>query len=104
MKRRLWPWFVIGFLIAFTILAMTLTLYTMLPSGQGVTRTKLWRFYLAEWPRALSAQPLGPANSNQDSLLSVTFQHVALSTVGGIVALASGWALRRRSLKTIVGS
>ncbi len=101
MARRLWPWFLCGFLATFVLLAVVLTVYVMLPTGQSVTMVKLWRYYFNEWPQAIGGSTLGPASSNQEGLMSTTAQHVSLSLLGGAALSAIGWWVQRRSVVPI---
>jgi hypothetical protein len=73
--------------------------FVMLPSGQGATSVKLWRYYVNEWPQAFSSHALGPASVNQNNLPRMTLEHLALSAVGGAVVLAVAWAVRRSMTK-----
>jgi hypothetical protein len=96
MKRKLWPWFMVGFAATFCVLAVVLKSYVMLPSGAAATRVSLWRYYLNELPRIFGTQTLGPASANQDGLIITTLQHCGLAAIGGLVVLAVAWKLQRR--------
>jgi hypothetical protein len=101
MRRRIWLCFLCGFVATFCLLAASITRYAMLPSGEGVAPVKLWRFYVNEWPRFFAARPVAAASANQDALLTVTLQHIALSTVGGLAAAAAAVGLQRRARKVV---
>jgi hypothetical protein len=72
-----------------------LTMYVMLPSGEGVTQVNLWQYYANEWPRFLRPRPLGAASANQEGLVTTTLQHVGLATVGGLGTAAIAWLIER---------
>ncbi len=103
MKRRLWPWFVAGFLATFVGIALLKSVYVMVPSGEAVARVKLWRYYLHEWPKTFAVRTwtLGPETVNHDALLPLTISHIAVSVVVGAVVMAVIWGLSRGSCKTV---
>src|SRR5262249_45269248 len=95
-KRRLWLWFVVGFFLVFVAMAVTITMYSMHPSGNAVIACKLWQYYVMEIPRALSSlEVVGPASGNTSALIVTALQHVLFSTFGGAVMLAIGWFVRK---------
>ena len=97
MKRKLWPWFLVGFAATFFLLATLVKSYVMLPSGAGVTRVALWRYYAAEWPRIFESQALGPATASQEGLFATTLQHLGLAVVGGLLLLTVARWIQRRT-------
>ena len=88
--QRLRGWFIGGFLLVFIGLAAFMPMVVQF--RDGIRRCKLWEFYVVEIPQIFRVQVIGPF---QSSLVSVAFQHVALSLIGGLVALAAGWAFRK---------
>jgi hypothetical protein len=71
----------------------------MLPSGEAVVQTKLWRYYIVEIPRSARAlfesQTLGPGTGGSSAALSMLFQHLGFSAIGGLMALGIGWGLQK---------
>jgi hypothetical protein len=95
-KGRLWPWFVIGFLIVFVGLALAVTMLSLHPSGRYVVSCKLWQYYVLEFRKWLnSSGNLGPTTGNDERALLMLCQHVLFSLAGGAAALAIGWVVRK---------
>jgi hypothetical protein len=93
-KRHLWLWFVAGFLMGFLAMSLTITMYSMHPSGNAVVGCKLWEYYLIEIQRALSSSGnLGPATGSSSAAVTTAFQHILFSAVGGAVMLGIGWGV-----------
>lgn len=88
-------WFAVGFFVAFV--GMLLFLTQFVPFRDGVMRVALWRFYLIELPKEFRVQTLGPSYSATP--FSILGQHLALSAVVGLVAMACGALVRRRAAK-----
>src|SRR5262249_4162220 len=62
-RRRLWIWFVAGFLLVFLGMSFTVTMYAMAPSGDAVMACKLWQYYIIVFQRELnSSGAIGPAS------------------------------------------
>ena len=98
MKKFLWPWFFVGFLITFVGFALLKTVHYMLRSGDAVAATKLWRFYLNEIPKSFEMQTLGPATVNIDALPRLALSHGVASIIGGLIfAVVAWWLIRWRS-------
>ncbi len=94
--RGLWRWPVAGFVIVFVGMALVVTMYPMLPSGQAVIACPLWQYYLVEARRALTpAGGLGPASGSGSSAIVTALEHFVCSLIGGAVALGIGWSVRR---------
>ena len=95
-KRRLWFWFVAGFLLVAIGMSLTVTWHTLDLSGQAVIECKLWWYYIFEIRRAVnSSGHLGPTTGSSSAALTTAFQHLLFSTGGGAVALAIGWLVRQ---------
>jgi hypothetical protein len=96
MKRRLWVWFAVGFTIVFVAMALSVTMYTMLPSSDGVIASRLWQYYIVEFRRYLGPYAsLGPARSGSSTLLQTLFFHVLFSSLGGGVLVGLRLLMRR---------
>ena len=94
-RRQLWPWFLAGFATVFVGISLTLTAYTMHPSGRGLIATPLWRYYITEGKRAMSSSSLGPASSSFAAVIAIALQHALCSFAGGAVVAGTVWAARR---------
>lgn len=91
-KGRLWPWFLMGFLLVFIGLALTLTMSAMHPSGAFVVASPLWMYYLLEIQRAWTAtDAIGPDSGSTSAAIVVALQHILISLAGGAVFLGIGW-------------
>ena len=91
-KRRLWLWFVVGFLIVLVGMSVTITMYSMRPSGDALVVCKLWQYYVIEIRRALSSSnALGPASGSGSDAVTTAFQHFLCSVAGGAVMMGIGW-------------
>jgi len=93
-RRRLWPWFLAGFLIVFVGMSLTVNAYYMHPSGRAVVRTQLWDYYLVQLPRLFQAHNLGPATGDS-AVGTMLLQHLACSAGGGFAAMGLAWGVRR---------
>jgi hypothetical protein len=99
MKRRLWLWFVLGFVTTFCLVGGLYRMYFMLPSGEAVVSMKLWQYYRWAWPRFelhSGPRPLGPATGTFPNVLVVLLQHIALSAIAGAITAAIAWWIMRR--------
>lgn len=96
-RRQLWPWFLAGFATVFVGISLTVTAYTMHPSGQGLVATPLWRYYITEGKRAISSSELGPASRGSSAVIAIALQHALCSFTGGAVVAGTVWAARRFS-------
>jgi hypothetical protein len=85
LPRRLWPWFVVGFLAVFFALSLTITVYVMRPSGDAVAQCKLWQYYI-----------LGMQFGGKSDVAVTALQHLLASAVGGFVLLGTAWGLGKR--------
>jgi hypothetical protein len=90
-------WFLAGFLIVFGVTLVVVNQHYMDPSGDAVVRAPLWQYYLVEIPRMFRPRLIGPASVSPSATLTTLLQHVALSAVGGFVAMAVGWSFHRVS-------
>lgn len=99
-KRRLWLWFGFGFLLVFVCTSFTLTMYSLLPSGDAVVACKLWKYYVIEVRRALSSgRAVGPTSGSASALAMTALQHFLCSVAGGVGMMGIGWVyykLKRR--------
>jgi hypothetical protein len=93
--RRLWLWFVAGFLIVFVGMSAAVTTYYMHPSGQAVVQCKLWQYYVVQIPRMFQTQNLGPATADSQATVTMLFQHLACSVMGGLGTLGIGWGIHK---------
>lgn len=95
-KRCLWLWFGFGFLLVFVCTSVTITMYSMVPSGEGVVAYKLWKYYVIEIQRALSSRgALGPESGSTSALATTAFQHFLCSAAGGVGMMGIAWAYYR---------
>jgi len=93
-SRRLWPWFVVGFLGAFLAIAYFGSGYFL--THQGVYRVPLGRYYALEWKRVWNGnQGEGPASGSALVAAKTFGEHVLLSGVGGTLLAAVGWSLSK---------
>ena len=96
-KRRLWIWFIAGFLLVFIIMSLMVTKYSWHPSRPALISCKLWQYYLLEARRAITAagstRHLGPATGSTSAAFTTAFGHVLCSTVGGLGMFGIGWAI-----------
>jgi len=94
--RRRWAWFAVGFLVVFVGMAVTIDMYPMVPSGQAVTRCKLWEYYGIEIRRAAGPHhAMGPTSGSGTAALVTAAQHLGMSVVGGVIGLGIGWLVRK---------
>jgi hypothetical protein len=93
--KRLWPCFLIGFLIAFIVICVTVKRFYMLPSGEGVVHAPLWRYYLDEIPRLFGPSYLGPAPDMTSDTLTILLMHLGCSIGGGCIGIAICWLLHK---------
>ena len=95
--RRLWPWFVIGFVLVFVGMSLGVTMYPLAPSGDAVIRCPLWQYYVIEAGRGgwISPGTLGPTSGGSSAATTTAVQHVLCSCIGGVVVVGMGWAVRR---------
>jgi hypothetical protein len=93
-KRR-WPCFLVGFLIAFVVISITVKRFYMLPSGDAVVRAPLWQYYLVEIPRLFEFGPrnLGLAPDMTSHTLMILLMHLGCSLGGGFIGLGICWVL-----------
>jgi len=97
-KRRLWIWFLAGFLIVFLGLSLTKTMYPLNRSGTAVIECKLWEYYVIEVQRAAhSSGNLGLTTGSTETAITIASQHLLFSAVGGGVMV--GIALMVRKLR-----
>lgn len=96
---RLWLWFVAGFLIVFVGMSVAVSACYMHPSGQAVVRCKLWEYYVVQIPRMFQRQTLGPATGDSQAALTMLFQHLACSAIGGLVTVAVGWGVHKIKMR-----
>ncbi len=94
-RRRLWLWFVAGFLVVFVGATLIVTMHTMHPQGHAVMECKLWKYYAIEIPRLFSPRNLGPAMDSSSAVVTVAFEHLLVSALGGAVMLGVGWVVNR---------
>ena len=93
---RWWLWFLAGFLLVFVGMSLTVTRFSMHPSGNAVVSCKLWEYYVIEIQRALrSSGNLGPATGSSSAAVATAVQHVLCSAVGGAAMLGIAWGVRK---------
>ena len=92
--RRLWLWFVAGFLIVFVAMLIFVTMFSMNSSGESLTKCRLWQYYFLEVQRSLQSTRVTGQSS---AIVETAIQHLAISFVGGVVMFGLGWAIRKRS-------
>ena len=91
-RGRLLIWFLVGFLLVFVCMSVTVTMYPWRPSGDGVVVCKLWKYYVIEIRHALSSgTALGPASGSSSSAATTALQHLLCSAAGGLGILGIGW-------------
>jgi hypothetical protein len=77
-------------------MSLAVTMYPMLPSGQGVVACPLWRYYVIEARRAISSSgAFGPASGSSAAAIVIALEHVLCSSIGGVALIGLGWAVRR---------
>lgn len=95
-KGRLWVWFLAGFSIVFIGMSLLVATYSMSASGESIVSCKLWQYYVLEIRKSLnSSGNLGPATGSFSSALTMFFQHMLYSAVGGAVMMCVGWTVRK---------
>jgi hypothetical protein len=82
-SRRLGMWFGVGFLLVFAMMALCITMHALSASGAAVTQCPLWKYYVIEFRRQLTATTLGPATSGGSTVIETLFFHVLISVLGG---------------------
>jgi hypothetical protein len=97
MRPRIW--FVIGFLLVFIGMLLFVHMYVMLPSGQGLVKCPLWRYYGSELYNAATPHPVGPAAGNGSGLGKTLFFHVLFSVLGGLLFAGAAKAADKRKSK-----
>lgn len=91
-KRRLWLLFGFGFLLVFVSMSLTITMHSLLPSGDAVVACRLWECYVIEIRRALNASnAIGPASGSASTLATTALQHFLCSAAGGVGLMGIGW-------------
>jgi hypothetical protein len=93
--RRLWPWFVGGFLLVFVGMLLLVNMIAMHPSGQYVVHSPLWHYYAISIPRSFTHSNLGPASGARLAWVETGLLHLLFSVLGGAAATAIGWWVRR---------
>src|SRR5262245_34150027 len=88
--RRLWLWFVAGFLLVFVGMLLLVTMTAMHPSGQYAVQYPLWRYYAIGLPRLFGYSALGPASGGTSALMETGGFHLLFSAIGGGAAAAVG--------------
>jgi hypothetical protein len=92
LKWRWWLWFLAGFVVVLVSMSVAITMYPILPSGDGVFACKLWQYYVIEIRRAFtSGNTFGPASGSGSAAITTAFQHLLFSAVGGVGMMALGW-------------
>jgi hypothetical protein len=95
---RLWLWFIVGFLLVFIGLAAAYPIHFF--DGRAVYATKLWHYYFLEIRQAWSASGnLGPTSGNAGAALGTAAIHVLFAVLGGAVAMAFGWFIRKSAAR-----
>jgi hypothetical protein len=95
-RRSLWPWFVTGFAAVFVGMSLAIPMLSMAPSGRGLVRCPLWRYYIIEARRAMSpSRGLGPDRDSTSVAIVTAFLHVLCSSIGGVTAVGIAWFVGR---------
>ena len=95
-RRRLWLWFLTGFLVVFVGLALGYPMYFY--DGLTLRPVWLWQYYLLEFNQALhSTGALGPTSGSEAAALTTFGMHLALAALAGLVVAGLGWATQRRT-------
>lgn len=94
-RRRLWLWFVTGFVVVFVGMLFGITIYSM--DRSGVAATPLWQYYVIELRNGgwFLSKSLGTASGSSSAAITTPLQHVLWSSIGGAVMAGIGWAVRR---------
>jgi hypothetical protein len=98
-KPRLWRWFVIGFLVVFATLSVTVKMLALHPSGMRVIQCRLWWYYFLEVQRA-SHDTLGPGSGDASAAFETILEHLLVSCAGGVGMVGIAWLvhlLKRRT-------
>src|SRR5215813_11616774 len=98
---RLWVWFFAGFVLVFATAALTVNALSWDPSGESLSEVRLWRYYIIEIHRALTASGnLGPTTGSFQAMLRMALEHLLLSAVDGAAMMGFAWfVLRPRPTK-----
>ncbi len=99
MKRKLWLWFIGGFLVMFASLALFKPVNYIPPSEDRIIKMKLWEFYRIEVPKSWHRE-LRPLNSMTTALPRLVFSHLVASTIGGVTVLTVAWSVQRLTNRT----
>lgn len=85
-----WRWFMLGFVIVFVGMALVWPMHFY--DGHGLRQMRLWQYYVSEIRQAAnSSGALGPTSGNLSSTLVVALTHIAISSIGGVVAAGIRW-------------
>ena len=94
-RFRVWPWFIIGFAVTWTGLALAIDAYSLAPDGSQVIACKLWKYYTIETQRAFhDTGAIGQATRSTSAASIMFVQHSLFAAVGGAAALAAAWGTR----------
>jgi hypothetical protein len=94
-NRRLWTWFLVGFLATLVGTALFWPMYFY--DGVILLRTVLGHYYILELRRLWNSSGyLGPASSSGAELAVTAAIHLALSAVAGAALMGVGAMMRRR--------
>lgn len=94
--RRLYLWFVGGFLLVFVGMLLAVNIMVMHPSGQYAVSYPLWQYYVVYLPKLIGPSALGPASGESSALVPRLGIHLVISSVGGGAATGLGWWVHRR--------
>lgn len=90
VRFRLWRWFIIGFVVTWTGLALAIDAYSLASDGGRFIACKLWRFYIIEAQRAFhDTGAIGPGTGHAAAAAIIFIQHTLLAAVGGTAGLAA---------------
>lgn len=93
-RRRLWVWFVIGFVLVFFGLAIAYPMHFY--DGLTVRQTMLWHYYILEIDLAWNDPGLvGPTTGNSAVAIKIFVQHLCFSALGGVVNMAIGSIVKK---------
>lgn len=100
--RRLWLWFLSGFLVVFVGMLLLVHMTAMHRSGRYAVRSPLWHYYAGGIPRLFGTNTLGASSGGESALLETALFHLLFSTAGGGSGAALGWCVgRSRSRRAV---
>ena len=93
--RRLWLWFMAGFVLVFVGMLLVVRVTAMHPSGQYAVHYSLWQYYADGLPQLFGPSTLGPASGGESALVGAVLFQMMFSMVGGAAAIGVRWGIGR---------